>query len=392
MKVKKRDGRFETVKPDKIFLRIKKLTYGLNPKFIEPFDVAKKVYDGLYDGVSSEELDKLAAETAASMSPVHPDYSILAARIEITRLKNTLEKGFFNTLTKLYNFKDSKTSEAAGMISDEVYKIAEKYKDELEEAIIHDRDFNYDYFGFKTLERSYLLKIDGKIAETPQQMLMRVSIGIHGDDLENIIKTYDLMSEKFMTHATPTLFNAGTKTPQMSSCFLLQVQDDSIDGIFESLKQCAKISKTAGGIGISWHNVRASGSYIKGTNGNSNGIIPFLKVFNETARAVDQCFTEETLIETNGGFKQIKDLNKDDLVKTSNNSFNKITKTKQYEYTGQLIKINNINVTPEHPFLVVRDCKNKAELEIKTLLKNGVLVPEWIEAKNLLTTDKILKY
>jgi ribonucleoside-diphosphate reductase alpha chain len=288
MYVIKRDGRRESVKFDKITARIEKLCYSLDPFFVQPLEVARKVISGLYDGVKTTELDNLAAETAASLTTKHPDYATLAARIAISNLhKNTL-KSFSATMKRLYTYVDPKTGQNAALLSKEVFEIIKKNAVELDEAIIYDRDFGYDYFGFKTLEKSYLLKLDGAIAERPQHMLMRVAVGIHGTDIAAAIHTYNLLSERWFTHATPTLFNAGTPKPQMSSCFLLTMQDDSIEGIYDTLKQTAKISQSAGGIGLSIHNVRATGSYIKGTNGTSNGIIPMLRVFNDTARYVDQ--------------------------------------------------------------------------------------------------------
>ena len=288
MLVLKRDGRRESVKFDKITSRIERLCYGLDMNYVDPTAVAKRVIDGLYDGVTTEELDHLAAETAASMTTKHPDYATLAARIAVSNLHKKTSKSFANTMKRLYTYVDAKTGENASMISNEVYEFIRKNASILDSAIIYDRDYGYDYFGFKTLEKSYLLKADGKIVERPQHMLMRVSCGIHAGDLDATLQTYNLMSERWFTHATPTLFNSGTPKPQLSSCFLLTTQDDSIDGIYETLKQCAKISQSAGGIGLSIHNIRATGSYIKGTNGTSNGIIPMLRVFNDTARYVDQ--------------------------------------------------------------------------------------------------------
>jgi ribonucleoside-diphosphate reductase alpha chain len=288
MLVIKRDGRRESVKFDKITARVEKLCYGLEPQFVDPIDVAKKVIDGLYDGVTTIELDNLAAETAASLTVKHPDYALLAARIAISNLHKVTSKSFSNTMKRLYTYLDPKTGENASLISKEVYEAVRKHAALLDSSIIYDRDFNYDYFGFKTLERSYLLKLDGKVVERPQHMLMRVAIGIHYNDIDAALETYHLLSEKWFTHATPTLFNAGTPKAQLSSCFLLTLKEDSIEGIYDTLKQCAKISQSAGGIGLSIHNIRATGSYIKGTNGTSNGIIPMLKVFNDTARYVDQ--------------------------------------------------------------------------------------------------------
>ncbi|WP_109674718.1 ribonucleoside-diphosphate reductase subunit alpha [Dyadobacter jejuensis] len=288
MYVIKRDGRRESVKFDKVTARIEKLSYGLDPHFVQPVEVAKKVVSGIYDGVTTAELDNLAAETAASMTTKHPDYAILAARIAISNLhKNTL-KSFSATMKRLYTYIDEKTGENASLISKEVYEVIRQNASLLDSTIIYDRDYGYDYFGYKTLEKSYLLKVEGRIVERPQHMLMRVAVGIHQTDIAAAIETYHLLSEKWFTHATPTLFNAGTPKPQMSSCFLLTMKEDSISGIYDTLKNCAMISQSAGGIGLSIHDVRATGSYIKGTNGVSNGIVPMLRVFNDTARYVDQ--------------------------------------------------------------------------------------------------------
>ena len=287
MNVVKRDGRREPVMFDKITDRIRFLCYELN-ELVDPVKVAMRVIEGLYDGVTTSELDNLAAETAASMTVTHPDYAQLAARIAVSNLHKNSKKSFSETMTDLYQYVNPRTGQKAPMISDEVYEVIMENAERLDSSIIYNRDFNYDYFGFKTLERSYLLKINGKIAERPQHMLMRVSVGIHLNDIDAALETYELMSKKFFTHATPTLFNAGTPKPQMSSCFLLTMKDDSIDGIYDTLKQTAKISQSAGGIGLSIHNVRATGSYIRGTNGTSNGIVPMLRVFNDTARYVDQ--------------------------------------------------------------------------------------------------------
>jgi ribonucleoside-diphosphate reductase alpha chain len=285
--VLKRDGRRETIKFDKITARIKKLCYGLHPA-VDPIEVAKKVINGLYEGVTTSELDNLAAEVAATNTVKHPDYAQLASRIAVSNLHKNTKKCFSETMKDLYEYVDPTTNEPAALLADDVYEIIEKNKEVLDSAIIYDRDFRYDFFGFKTLERSYLLKLNGKVAERPQQMIMRVSVGIHKDDIDSVIETYHKMSEGWFTHATPTLFNAGTPKPQMSSCFLLTMKQDSIDGIYDTLKQCAQISQSAGGIGLSIHDIRAKGSYIRGTNGTSNGIVPMLRVFNDTARYVDQ--------------------------------------------------------------------------------------------------------
>ncbi len=288
MYVIKRDGNRESVKFDKITARVQKLCYGLDPIHVTPISVAMKVIEGIYEGVTTSELDNLASETAASLTTKHPDYALLASRIAVSNLHKNTNKSFSKTMEALYYYIDPKTGKKAPLIADDVHAIIQKNAQELDSTIIYDRDFGYDYFGFKTLERSYLLKMNGQVAERPQHMVMRVAVGIHKDDIASAIETYNLMSERWFTHATPTLFNAGTPKPQMSSCFLLTVKDDSIDGIYDTLKSCAKISQSAGGIGLSIHNIRATGSYIRGTNGTSNGIIPMLRVFNDTARYVDQ--------------------------------------------------------------------------------------------------------
>ncbi|XP_076368066.1 ribonucleoside diphosphate reductase large subunit [Tachypleus tridentatus] len=288
MFVYKRDGRKEKVMFDKITSRIQKLCYGLNMDFVDPPVITLKVINGLYPGVTTVELDNLAAETAATMTTKHPDYALLAARIAVSNLHKETKKTFSEVMDALYNMVNAKTNKPCPMISNETYKVVKKHAERLNSAIIYDRDFNYNYFGFKTLERSYLLKIDGKVVERPQHMVMRVAVGIHGEDIDSVIETYNLMSEKWFTHASPTLFNAGTPRPQLSSCFLLTMKDDSIEGIYDTLKQCALISKSAGGIGVNIHCIRATGTYIAGTNGTSNGLVPMLRVYNNTARYVDQ--------------------------------------------------------------------------------------------------------
>lgn len=288
MQVIKRSGRREDVSFDKITARLRKLSYGLDPHFVNMIEVSKKVIMGLYDGVTTVELDNLAAETAATMATIHPDYALLAARIAVSNLHRESEKSFSKVIDALYKYIDPKTGDRAGLISEETHKVVQKHKDRFDSAIIFDRDFEFDYFGFKTLERSYLMRMNGRVVERPQHLFMRVAVGIHGEDVEAAIETYNLMSERWFIHATPTLFNAGTPKPQLSSCFLLSMTDDSIAGIFETLQRCALISQSAGGIGLSIHNIRATGSYIKGTGGTSNGIIPMLRVFNDAARYVDQ--------------------------------------------------------------------------------------------------------
>jgi ribonucleoside-diphosphate reductase alpha chain len=283
-----RSGQREPVKFDKITERIESLCFELDMDFVDPVKVTQKVIEGIYDGITTKELDQLAAETAAYLSTQHPDYSVLAGRIAVSNLHKATRGCFSENIKSMFNYINEKTGEPSPLVSTELYEAVMAHAEKLDKAVIDKRDFNYDYFGFKTLERSYLLKMEGKIVERPGQMLMRVSVGIHMDDIESAIETYNLMSEKYFTHASPTLFNSGTNKPQLSSCFLLTMKDDSIEGIYDTLRQTALISQSAGGIGLSIHNIRAKGSFIKGTNGTSNGIVPMLKVFNDTARYVDQ--------------------------------------------------------------------------------------------------------
>lgn len=288
MYVLTRSGEREPIKFDKITERIEILAADLDSQFIDSSIIAKKVIEGIYDGITTRELDQLAAETAAYLSTQHPDYSALAGRIAVSNLHKETRGCFSENVKSMYNYVNPTTGEHSPLVSKELYEVVMANAARLDKAMVDKRDFGYDYFGFKTLERSYLLKQNGKIVERPGQMLMRVSVGIHMNDIDSAIATYDLMSEKYFTHASPTLFNSGTSKPQLSSCFLLQMKDDSIEGIYDTLRQTALISQSAGGIGLSIHNIRAKGSFIKGTNGTSNGIVPMLKVFNDTARYVDQ--------------------------------------------------------------------------------------------------------
>ena len=392
MDVIKRDGSKEPVRFDKISSRIKKQTYGLS-ELVDSDEVARKVISGIYDGVTSEELDKLSAETAAALIPVHPDYSTLAARLAITALYKRVPKDFSTVIDSLYSYVNPRTGEASGMISDSVYNTIKNNATELNAMIVHDRDFNIDYFGYKTLERAYLLKINGLPAETPQQMYMRVSVGIWGDNIEMVQKTYEMMSQGLFTHATPTLFNAGTNKPQLSSCFLLDIED-SIEGIYKTLSDCAHISQNAGGIGLNIHKVRAKGSYIKGTNGTSNGIIPMLKVFNETARYVDQCFVPDTLIYTDNGSKNISDITSGDKVFTTS-GLETVSDVKEFEANERLLyKLsdgeNSVTVTEEHPFLCVKTDESDIDL-IKQKIKAGTLNLEWVNAKDLSSEYMVVK-
>lgn len=283
-----RSGEKEPIKFDKITERIEQLCFDLDRSFVDPMKIAKKVIEGIYDGITTKELDQLAAETAAYLSTQHPDYSTLAGRIAVSNLHKETRGCFSENIKAMFNYIDPIRNEPAPLISRELYEVVMANAHKLDKAVQDRRDYNYDYFGYKTLEKSYLLRMNGKIVERPGQMLMRVSLGIHLENIDDAINTYNGMSEKLFTHASPTLFNSGTTKAQLSSCFLLAMKDDSIEGIYETLKQTALISQSAGGIGLSIHNIRAKGSFIKGTNGTSNGIVPMLKVFNDTARYVDQ--------------------------------------------------------------------------------------------------------
>jgi len=396
MQVIKRSGHREEVSFDKITARLRKLTYNLDTTYVNLIEVSKKVIMGLYDGVTTVELDNLAAETAATMATVHPDYALLAARIAVSNLHKETDKSFSKVVDDLYRYVDPKTGDRAGLIGDDTHRIVQKYKTKFDSAIIFDRDFEFDYFGFKTLERSYLMRMNGKVAERPQHLFMRVAVGIHGEDIEAAIETYNLMSERWFIHATPTLFNAGSPKPQMSSCFLLSMTDDSIAGIFETLSRCALISQSAGGIGLSIHNIRATGSYIKGTGGTSNGIIPMLRVFNDAARYVDQCFHPDTLLYTRHGIKRIDDVVLGEELLTAEGEFNRVTRLLRNAYEGKMVEIGvkhsiePILVTPGHTFLVLRGQKKMVNYDvIRNRLDHGFIQPEWVEAKDLTPEDLI---
>jgi ribonucleoside-diphosphate reductase alpha subunit len=396
MQVIKRNGEREAVSFDKILVRISNLCEGLDARYIDPVKIAQKVVQGLYDGVTTTELDNLAAETATSMSAMHPDFGTLAARIAVSNLHKNTNNSFADTIEHLYNYVDPKTG-SASLIAKNVYEFVQAHRQVLDDAIQYERDFEFDFFGFKTLEKSYLLKTYGKIAERPQHLWMRVAVGIHQNDLEAAIETYNLMSQKWFTHATPTLFNAGTPKPQLSSCFLLTMQSDSIEGIYNTLTQCAKISQSAGGVGLSIHNIRAKNSYIKGTNGLSNGLVPMLQVFNATARYVDQCFHPDTIVYTLDGVKKISEVTFQDQLLTDDGSFNKIARLLQNQYDGDMIEISvkqslePIRVTPQHLFWVLRNQKKTLNHAVITnRLEKGFAEPEWVEAKDLEIDDMIM--
>ena len=287
MRVIKRNGDYEVIAFDKILARIRNVGQQAGITAVNYTSLAMKVIDQLYDGIPTTKIDELTAEQCATMATQHPDYGTLAAYIIVSNHHKTTPPTFYEAMQQLYEFKDVH-GKPSPLISDEFWATVCAHYNELEAIIVTSRDFLIDYFGFKTLERSYLMRTNGKTVERPQYMWMRVSVGIHGSDLEKVRTTYDLMSQKYFTHATPTLFNAGTLKPQLSSCYLIAMESDSIDGIFNTLKECANISKHAGGIGVHVHNIRASGSHIRGTNGVSNGLVPMLRVFNNTARYIDQ--------------------------------------------------------------------------------------------------------
>ena len=403
MHVIKRNGSKQDISFDKIIARIRKLCYGFNSSLISPERIAQKVISGMYDGVTTTELDCLAAEITAYSSTIHPDFSVLAARIAISNLHKNTEKSFSENITKFYNYIHPQTKKMTPLVSEEIYNIVMKYKEKLDAVIIHDRDFYYDYFGFKTLEKSYLIKMDGIVQERPQHMHMRVALGIHKDNIEKAIETYNLISQKYFTHATPTLYNAGTVRPQLSSCFLLSLEDDSIQGIYSTLQKCALISKYAGGIGLSIHNVRAKDSFIAGTNGISNGIVPMLKVFNDTARYVDQCFVEDTPVYTLNECKKIQDICQTDKVLTHNGSYCKIENIRSYNHDDQVVNIECngfrkiTQVTSQHPVLVL----NKHNKLTTTYVDAGELtvnnylafpIPEDLPDLNIYTDDDCYFY
>jgi ribonucleoside-diphosphate reductase alpha chain len=394
MYIIKSNGKQEEVKFDKIFNRIKLQMWDLDESFVDVHRIAQLVIGDLRPGMSTREIDELAAQTAAHMTLKHPDYKKLAARICVSALHKRTDKSFSKTIKKLHGYKNEVTGKKAPKISDELMEVVKNNADVIDSEIIHARDYEFDYFGYKTLERAYLQKIDGVIVERPQYMWMRVALGIWGDNLEQAFKTYHLMSNMKYIHATPTLFNSGTPKQQMSSCFLLDI-DDSIDGIFKTLSDAAKISKYAGGLGLAVSKIRASGSYINGTGGTSNGLVPMLRVFNNTMRYVDQCFTGDSSVQTKEGLKPMCELTDSDYVLTSSGEYKKIKAVKEFELgDNTLYEVNTVNgtikVTGDHIFMCVNNENLLSNEELIHRIENSLIEIEWVEAKNLKNTHLIL--
>ena len=396
MFVTKRNGERKVVEFDKILRRIKILgkEAGLTINYTS---LAMKVIDQLYDGISTTQIDELSAEQCASLSSTHPDYNILAGRIVVSNHQKNTDSAFTDVVAKLYRFKD-KNGIHTPLIDETLYQLTLTHGNLLNDMCVHSRDNLIDYFGFKTLERAYLMKVDGKIVERPQHMWLRTAIGIHGNDLVSIRETYDLMSQKYFTHATPTLFNAGTPRPQLSSCFLQAMESDSIEGIYNTLKDCALISKWAGGIGLHIHNIRASGSHIRGTNGSSNGIVPMLRVFNNTAKYVDQCLDKETIIYTTEGPKQIQECSSQETsIFNVNGDTETISQVLEHDYSGPLLDIQithslfNMKVTPQHPIYVLRGQQKGVNYSvIRNRIDKDIIKCQWIDAGELTTDDMVV--
>jgi ribonucleoside-diphosphate reductase alpha subunit len=396
MYVTKRSGKSEIVSFDKILKRIKKIGLEVGIK-INYTSLVMKVIDQLYNNISTTNIDELSAEQCASMTSIHSDYNVLAGRIIISNHQKNTSSSFSETMTMLYNFKNKK-NEPSSLVSKKLYDIVQSNPSLYDEICDYGRDYLIDYFGFKTLDKSYLIKINKKTIERPQHMWLRVSIGIHGNDIEKVKETYYYMSNKFFTHATPTLFNAGTNTPQLSSCYLIAMESDSIDGIYNTLKDCALISKMAGGIGLHIHNVRASGSHIKGTNGTSNGIVPMLRVFNNTAKYVDQCVHPDTIIYTKNGSMPISQcISGFTKVIGKTGEFEVIQKVLEHSYNGEMYRISFDNhllsclmITPEHPIYCVvnSECGNDVDFEYKLYAKRAEF--SWVEAKCLNPGDYVV--
>jgi len=397
MYVTKRSGTREIVSFDKILNRIKKLGQEGNIKQLNYTSLVMKVIDQIYDGISTTKIDELSAEQCAAMASIHPDYNVLAGRIVVSNHQKNTSASFKDVMTELYQYRD-KHDKHSPIVTEQIYDIANKYETEINAKIDYNRDYLIDFFGFKTLERAYLMKIDRKTVERPQHMWLRVAIGIHGDNMDRVFETYDFMSKKYFTHATPTLFNAGTPHPQLSSCFLLAMESDSIEGIYNTLKDCAMISKWAGGIGLHVHNIRASGSHIRGTNGQSNGLVPMLKVFNNTAKYVDQCVHPETIIYTSQGPKQIQHcIVGETEIYNLNGDVETIQNVLEHSYEGEILEIDTMHslqplrITPEHPvFALCGQQKGLNYKVIKNRLEKKICDFEWVDAKDLTKSDMLV--
>lgn len=408
MQVVKRDGRKEDVEFDKVLARIRTAGEGLA---VNPTLVAQRVLAGIYDGVRTRELDEQAALVCTNLSTHHPDYAILASNIIISNHQKNTVYTFVEAVTVLYNAKDI-NGHNSPVVSKDLYELATKYAERIESMIDYSRDFQIDYFGFKTLERSYLLRCkqyEGEsqithIIERPQHMFMRVALGIHMNDFHNatteaaidtafvsVANLYNLTSQKYYTHATPTLFNAGTPRQQLASCYLLAMQSDSIEGIYSTLAESALVSKYAGGIGIHIHNIRATNALIRGTNGTSNGIVPMLKVFNESARYVDQCFTPDTLVITQAGMKRIEDVTITDRVLTSTGDFHLVQKPLRHDFKGTMYKLGDVKVTPSHQVLALRNQEKGLNPDvIRNRLDKKLAVPEFCSVSSLCIGDFLM--
>jgi ribonucleoside-diphosphate reductase alpha subunit len=397
MLVTKRNGDLETIEFDKILKRLKSAGQEVGIQ-INYTALVMKVIDQLYDKIPTTKIDDLTAEQCASMSSIHTDYNILAGRIVISNHHKNTSNSFSEVMSKLYNYSD-KQDKSSPLISKELYEISQKFSIDLDKLCNYNQDYLIDYFGFKTLEKSYLMRINGKIMERPQHMWLRVAIGIHSDNMEKVYETYNYMSNKYFTHATPTLFNAGTPRPQNSSCFLQSMESDSIEGIYNTLKDCALISKWAGGIGLHIHNVRASGSHIRGTNGSSNGIVPMLRVFNHTAKYVDQCLDPDTIVYTKRGILPIKNIVVGDEVITDDGYFYEIGKVLDNDYFGDMYELdikhtlNPLKLTDMHPLWTIKNDTNIQIdfVSIKNMLDRNLITPApgFIEVKNINKNDFI---
>ena len=392
MQVLKRNGSRENVSFDKVLQRVRKASRGLA---VAPDALAQQVLSQIYDGVKTSELDELTAQLAAGLFTLHPDYGTLAARISVSNHQKNTPASFSEVVKILSNQVMPATGQPTSLIHTDIIGYTEKYGAQIDAKIDHTRDYLFDYFGFKTLERSYLLKDTSmNVIERPQHMWMRVALALWGSDLTRAFETYDLLSQKFLTHATPTLFNAGTPRQQLSSCFLLSMSDDSIAGIYKTLGDCAMISKYAGGIGLHIHNVRARGSLIKGTNGMSNGIVPMLRVFNNTARYVDQCFTPDTVIYTKAGPKAIEDVGITDLVLTSGGEFKNVRQPVRHEFKGKMLEIQlknaiyPVRVTSEHQVFALKKQAKGVNFDIiRNRLRKNLAAPEFTDARDLNESD-----